>query len=255
MVAGVAPVSAYRTLDLPAPGGLLQLARGPISDPRVAEAVRITGAEVRVVDPLDRLALAGGKDDKVSPGSGTLVEDPTLAGWLYGEDLARALGQNTFVITRSRTRPARAWLMGAEGLTNLDILADPLAMIEKFRSASPLPSRSEIPELDEVEVKVASQVPSMVVLSKTFDPEWEAWWSNEAGERTEAKVVKVLGGWQGVVVPEPGKWTLHLEYPGRAVWLGLTIGSTAWSVWLMGVCRAWTGRRPALTRVPPETKP
>ena len=100
-----------------------------------------------------------------------------------------------------------------------------------------MPSKSEIPEHEEVEVKVADPSPSMVVLSKTFDPEWQAWWSSPSGERRTAKVEKVLGCWQGVAVPEPGRWTLHLEYPGRAVWVGLTVSSIAWSFWLVAFLR------------------
>jgi hypothetical protein len=252
MVAGVTPVSAYRTLDLPAPGGLLQIARGPIGDKRVADAIRLSGVEYRVIDPLDRQAVLtqSGKMNRL--GLETTIDDPSLAGWLYGEDFARSLGQNGFAIVRTSIMPARAWLMSSVGLDKLDILADPFALIEKFRSASPLPSRSETPERDEVEVRIADPNPSMVVLSKTFDPEWEAWWSNEAGDRRDARVVKVLGGWQGVAVPEPGRWTLHLEYPGRAVWVGLTVASTAWSLWLMGFIRAWTSRGVA-TNKQPET--
>jgi hypothetical protein len=251
MVAGVAPVSSYRTLDLPAPGRLLQLARGPMSDQRVADALRITGAALRVIDPLERDALVAQSGKAVSADRISIVEDPALAGWLYGVDFTRSQGESGFAIIDLPLPHARAWVMASNGLTKLDIFADPFAMVEKFRSASPLQARSEIPERDEIEIRVADPSPTMVVLTKTFDPEWEAWWSNEQGERREAKVEKVLGGWQGVAVPEPGKWTLHLEYPGRAVWLGLTIASTAWSLWLMGFIRAWT--TPAGTDEIPET--
>ena len=77
----------------------------------------------------------------------------------------------------------------------------------------------------------------MVVLSSTFDPEWRGWWTDAGGDRRPAEVVKVLGGWQGVAVPGPGRWTLNLEYPGRAVRDGLAVASLAWSVW--GMAYGW----------------
>ena len=40
MVAGLAPISAYRTLDLPAVGSLTALAMGSLSDPRIEAEVR-----------------------------------------------------------------------------------------------------------------------------------------------------------------------------------------------------------------------
>ncbi len=250
LVAGVSPVSSYRTLDLPSPGGLLQMARGPVGDSRVADALRVSGVELRILDPHERQAMLTQFGERGFFGLETTLEDPALAGWLFGESLASSL-PNQFAIIRAQSWPARAWVMPAKGLEKLDILADPYALIDKFKFASPLVYRSEKPEQAEVDVKIADPVPSMVVLSKTFDPEWQAWWSNESGETRPAEVLKVLGGWQGVAIPEPGRWTLHLEYPGKAVWLGLTIASTAWSVWLMGFVRSMTGKPPSRVVVNP----
>jgi hypothetical protein len=134
--------------------------------------------------------------------------------------------------------------MAAKGLEEADLMADPFAMISRFAAAVPLPYRSDSPEQAEADVKTFDATPSMIVLSKTFDPEWWARWTNEEGQSRPATVVKVLGGWQGVAIPEPGRWTLRLEYPGQAVWLGLTVGSTAWSVWLMGYLASWSRKRP-----------
>ena len=57
MIAGLAPISAYRTLDLPAVGSLTALAMGPLNDPRieaeVRAALRATGTGVRLFDPVE----------------------------------------------------------------------------------------------------------------------------------------------------------------------------------------------------------
>jgi hypothetical protein len=241
LVAGSSPVAAYRTLDLPQPIGLLQLARGPIAEPRVAEALRASGVGIRVLDPWEtrafsRKALGGWAADVET------IRDPALAGWLLGADFASGAGLQDFALLRARVEPARAWLLPSGGLIETDGMVDALALIEKLRSATPLDCRSEAPERAEVEVGAAGPGPSMVVLSKTFDPEWRAWWSSPSVSRRPARVVKMLGGWQGVEVPEPGRWTLHLEYSGRAVRVGLAVSSIAWSVWLVVYLRLGAGR-------------
>ena len=241
MVAGVAPVSAYRTLDLPGPLGLLRMARGPAADSRAAEALRALGVGDRVLDPLEARTLSPGAVDGRASEVET-IRDPALAGWVLGDDFARSSGLQDFTLVRSKAQPARAWLVPAEGLQETDGMTDPLALLDKLRLAIPLPFRSDVPERAEVDVKVAEAGPLMVVLSTTFDPEWQAWWSGPSGERRPAEVVRVLGGWQGVAVPEPGRWTLHLEYPGRAVWVGLSIASLAWGVWVVVYLRLGPGR-------------
>ena len=241
LVAGVAPVSAYRTLDLPAPGGLIQLARGPLGDARAVEASRILGVGLRVLDPLESRGLASKNLEGWSPESET-IRDPALAGWLLGVDFARSSGLRDFTLLRPEAPGARAWLVPAGDLKVDDGMTDPSPILDRLRSATPLPYRSDAPERAEVEVKVASSSPSMVVLSATFDPEWRAWWSGPSGTRRPAEVAKVLGGWQGVLVPEPGRSTLHLEYPGRAAWVGVWVSTLSWGAWAMMYLRLGVGR-------------
>ena len=236
LVAGASPVSAYRTLDLPSPGPMLRVAGGPTSDPKSANALRAAGVDLRVLDP-EEARNAPPEAFRGWSNGGETIRDPALAGWLLGEDLARSLGWQDFRLVRAREPGNRAWLLPSKGLRELDAMGDPFAIGDRFRTAIPLPYRSEAPERVEVEVKVFDANRSMVILSTTFDPEWRGWWLDESEARRPAAVVRVLGGWQGVEVPGPGKWTLHLEYPGRAVWLGLAIASTAWSFWLMGFIR------------------
>ena len=57
MLVGQAPISAYRTLDLPAVPELTALAHGPMTvpaaEPFVRGAIRATGAGIRVLDPIE----------------------------------------------------------------------------------------------------------------------------------------------------------------------------------------------------------
>src|SRR5581483_11472257 len=73
MLAGAAPVSAYRTLDRPVLEVLALAAQGPPENPTTAEALAATGAEVRIFDPFD-----------TPPPDAGPIADPALAGWLFG---------------------------------------------------------------------------------------------------------------------------------------------------------------------------
>ncbi len=241
LVAGVDPVSAYRTLDLPAPGALLAVAKGPAADPRAAEALRAAGVGLRVLDPFE----SRGRDGLIPPGWALdqpgPIRDPALAGWLFGVDLASALDLGDFAPIRPIIEPTQAWLISSTPPESPRAMGDPAALLSTFRAASPLRCRSEAPERAEVEVRVAYPGPSTVVLSRTFDPEWRGEWTGPEGESKPARVVRVLGGWQGVEVPGPGRWTLRLEYEGRAARHGLALASIAWTVW--GIAFFWRSRR------------
>ena len=241
MVAGVEPIWAYRTLDLPAPLDLIRLARDGLNGRTVGDATRFAGVDIRVVSRTEAPALTReileSWWDQVEP-----IRDPALAAWIMGADYARGPGLDEFFLVRPREPSARAWLLPAEGLTQANGMRDPSVILGAFRRATPLSLQSSRPERAEVAAEVAAGPSSMVVLSSTFDPEWQAWWEGPSGERRPSEVVKVLGGWQGVVAPEPGRWTLHLEYPGRAAKIGLAVSVVAWLGWLAAWLRLGSGR-------------
>lgn len=246
MLAGVNPIWAYRTLDLPAPIGLIQLSWGKVIGRDVTEPIRIFGVDYRLLDPAE---TRGYKPEILDYGwiKAELIRDPAFAGWLYGVDFARATGFQDFILLKPKGRSTRAWLIPSQGLETADGMANANVLIDKFQAATPLLSRSLVPEQAEVGVDFKGETPSMVVLSTTYDPEWRAYWTGESGDRRAADVVKVLGGWQGVSIPGPGRWTLHLDYPGRAAWTGLAVSLVAWLAWAVGIARA--GPRVVETRV------
>jgi len=247
MLSGVDALWAYRTLDLPSPNGLLQLTWGRVAGLDANEPMRITGADVRVLDSMESRGVS---PEALEPWWAKVetFRDPALAGWISGVDYMRLSGLQDFILLRPDQSYSRAWLIPSNGLVEEDGMVNPLVLIEKFQSATPLPSRSDLPERVELAVTVSDPTPSMVVLSTSFDPEWQAWWVGPTGIRQPAEVVKVLGGWQGVKVPEPGRWTLHLEYPGRAVWQGLGVSSCAWIIWVLG----FIGVRTRVVDIKPE---
>ena len=235
MLTGVDAVWGYRTLDLPAPGRLLEIGLNALAGKKANDPIRVAGVGLRVFHPaestgLDVAAFQFWWDDVET------FQDPDLAGWMIGVDFAKAEGLDRFILARPKVKPSRAWLMPSAGLEQ-DEMGDAQRLIDRFQDAIPLPYRSRVPEETSVTGIIAGQTPSMVVLTTTFDPEWQAEWANSAGERRPAEVVKVLGGWQGVATPGPGPWTLHLSYPGRAAWAGLAVSAAAWLIWIVGYVR------------------
>ena len=71
--------------------------------------------------------------------------------------------------------------------------------------------------------------PGVVVIAQLAHPDWTGCWTGPEGERP-ASIVRVFGGWQGVLLPGNGAWTLHLEYRGEDVWTGLKVSAFAWTV-------------------------
>jgi len=238
LVAGADAATAYRTLNLPDPGGWLGAARGlDPDDPKVSQALQALGIEARILDPSESRAvpldwLAGGWGR-----SSTTIRDPTLAGWLYGADFARLNRLEEFRWVEPATPPARAWRVDAEAITNPPKLDPPSSLTD----ATPLNRRSPWPERVEVDLAAdPSPKPGWVVVSQTFDPEWSATWVGPTGERP-ATVVRVFEGWQGVDATNlpPGNWTLRLEYQGRAARWGLAISAIAWLGFILIISHGW----------------
>ncbi len=246
MVAGAAPVLAYRTLDLPALTALRQLAQSPIGEglpeTTIAQAMRATGAEIRVLGPFE--ATHPSADIWKAPET---IDDPALAGWLFGSASVRKYGQaaTRFTLLRPATPPSRAWLvtnptdLAQIGQVNPDDTRSVLDILNRARS---LVGRSPFPEqfdLDEIDVR-SSPLP-LVIIGNLYDPEWRGRWIGPFGE-VAATVQPIFtnpqgGAWQAVRLPGPGPWILRLEYDGRIARTGLLISGPAWTIWLLILIR------------------
>ncbi len=233
MVGGGSPVVAYRTLDLPArPAVELSLRhryfqfQGLRKDP-YEESLR-NQCDIGIwVESLDGWSKKHVQE--LPPESFEILDDPALTTWLYGRKAvegARPLSSQ-YIAYRTPEAQGRAHLaLSGEG---------ELILVTR------LPYHLRIPE----EVEVTAQVPEKVeplqgvVISNLWDPEWSATWVSADGTRIPAEVDSVFdpskrGGWQFVrMLPEPGLWTLHLWYEGRAVRLGQWISLFAWAIWLL----------------------
>ena len=109
MVVGSAPVSAYRTLDLPALGSLTSLARATLEDGSrlddnvaIVAALRATGTGVRMLDPFERREHASFGNLGSGPSHLETPLRPPLPGW-----------------SRARRSGIRPWPAGSTGRTGL----------------------------------------------------------------------------------------------------------------------------------------
>jgi len=276
MLTGLAPISAYRTLDLPAVPQLNAMALGPLSDPRFESEVRkaliATGTGLRLFDPVENReehVLAR----KIQPRE--KIEDPALAGWLMG---ASWVGEQeswscfrlfrpftgtgaswvdeqgpwarTFTLWRPNGPPVKAWLVRMSDVPAPEVLndwsGDPRDILHLLETAVPLQVESSRPE--DWMIHVDADEESWVIISQLADPQWKARWiSLEKPLESDGVILPTFqksgeaGGWQRVAVPGAGSWMLRLEYDAQDVITGMAISAIAWVSWMLAALQ--TGRR------------
>ena len=254
MIAGAAPVSAYRTLDVPALEPLTALAgQVPVRAEdvsTVAAAARAIGAGCRIFDPLERRDLVS--RGLSWPGESTDLIDPALAAWKFGKDWTRQQGPwaSTFRIVSAPQPAARAWLVPLEDSRAKVVLApwtgNPYDVLNVFRSARVLDVRRESPE--RLVINVTAEGPSLVVISELADAEWRAEWLGLRSRVGPPTIERAFGranqgAWQAVKVPEAGEWTLRIVYQGRDVSLGLMISGISGALFVALFLNAGRDRR------------
>ncbi|WP_337173881.1 hypothetical protein [Paludisphaera sp.] len=249
MAAGLAPVRAYRTLDLPAMVGLSALAAGPIDGDLAPRAMRAVGAGLRVLDPIEVAAM---KLRGVSPpGPVETIRDPELARWLFGPDwnagefypaLGIADGRKDvapvdFQIVRAADAPI-AWLVREPIPEASD--GDPRRVLATVEAATPLPAAST-PDAGWV---VPLDGPGgTVLMSVLHDPQWRATVVGPDGREAAANVRPAFrvgeggGAWMAIDVPptrEAGA-KLVLAYDAADIRRGLWASAACWGAWIAAI--------------------
>ena len=253
MLVGLEPVAAYRTLDLPALEPLNKLARDDLGPKpfraAVRKAMRAAGVGVRVLDPVETTIERWRARSKGSKDEPETVDDPILAGWLFGPEWRSKQGawSSQFRILHPESDPHRAWFIPLTAVSRPAMLEswagdlDPL--LELFDRAAPLRAESHGAQLRDVSVD--ADTPGWVIITQLADPQWRARWLDRSGqEELPAEILPTFrrsdseGGWQRVRVPGPGRWTLHLEYVATDVTQGLAISSASWLAWCLMIAAA-----------------
>lgn len=237
MAVGVAPVLAYRTLDLPGPRGINAALQSLDRYPDAMAARRLVGASVQVFPPTmqhkyELADRAGGRWES--------LDDPTLAGWLYGRDLIGrappALALATFLIWKSDEQVSCDWLVDASrleatgGLDGLAILAGGAEPIRANRDGSG------------TLYQLKPRPNSALLRSRTYEPQWVAespndfptdpgGWPLDSGP--------ALGGWQWSAAAE----RVRFRYDARAERLGLSISASALVAFFVICAENWRRSR------------
>ncbi len=250
MAVGLAPVQAYRTLDLPALPGLTSLVRGSlVPGPRreaAFRAMRAAGVGLRVLDPTESAGLqAQGADDFLPDATLERLDDPVLARWLLGADWnpEHRPEADAFGIVKPTEAAARAWFIPATAAPSTSVFdsvnGDPRPILDLIDRARALPTIVRSP----VEWEVALEVdePGWVLISQLDDPQWRARIGSNEGRQGEPaniapafRVGNAGGAWQRVFIDRARAGdVLRLTYDAADLRLGLGVSVVSWLIWLM----------------------
>ncbi len=104
--------------------------------------------------------------------------------------------------------------------------------------ALPLAARSIEPE--DWTISVCTDEPAWVIVSQLADPEWTATWVGLDGQGEQPSAIvptfrkgREPGGWQRVLVPGRGCWTLRLQYQPDDLVEGMAVSALAWISWIV----------------------
>jgi hypothetical protein len=276
MVVGLAPVQAYRTLDLsalspppdakmPGPPSLASLTRSALDAGPQREAafraMRAAGVGLRLLDPGEASGLRRrGAMDFQSRATVETVTDPALARWIFGAgwNPGHRPEADEFLILKPTEPPTRAWFLPSTAASDPGVFDlprwDPAPVLDLLDRARPLRAVARSPEDWEIAVDVDG--PGWVVVSQLDDPQWRAWLIAGEGKEGEPvnidpafRVKGVAGAWQRVFIDGPRAGAvLRLSYDARDVRLGAMISAVSWAIWLMatGILHLASRRKPEL---------
>jgi hypothetical protein len=241
----MAPISAYRTLDLPVMGSLTAMALGSLADPRIAPevlgALRATGSGARLIDPVENREyelLGGLKTDQ------KMIDDPVLASVIF--DASWVAEQEPwaqrFSIWRPEAPATRAWFVPGLDANKAAIAGDwsgdPRQILRLLDNATPLAAESKKPE--ELTIVIEATEPGWAIVTQLADPQWKATcvnpggsWTSDPEIRPAFRTAREPTGWQCIAVPAPGLWIVNLKYEANDVRVGLMISAIAWAFWLV----------------------
>ena len=221
MVAGAAPLSAYRTLDLPAAPGLLALSEGRAGPDEAARALRGVGAGVLIT------SAVGGTIPPTGWSNVEELSDPTLLSWLTGADWVASLGDKapaTFSIWRPPSEPARAWFVYGSVTLPPELGDDPRSALATLDRAKPIAWSSDRPDVARLVVDAGG--PGSLVLAQLDYPRWRA----TVGGKV-SPIARAFGGWQAVPIPGAGRWEVEFRYDASRDWACLAVSGLAWGAW------------------------
>ncbi|MDX2038447.1 MAG: hypothetical protein SFX72_17510 [Isosphaeraceae bacterium] len=243
MLVGAAPVSGYRTLDLPIAVDLTLAAGESLANPdgEPAAAARAAGVGFRVLDPFEMAMIERRREPLGAWSIPRVVVDRAMAVWLFGEAWVEANlpASERFAVTTPRGPATTAWVLPGDDRLGTSDRAPVAEILRLMQSAQPLTATRERPEI--VRVAVPAGLTGWVVVTQLAHPGWSAVWESPRGDLS-ATIEPVLGGFTGVPKREPEASVLRLEYRERTFIPSAIVSAIAWSAWL-GLLVATRDRR------------
>jgi hypothetical protein len=226
MAVGASPLRAYRTLDIPVMPAINDRLMQSFDEKALAVS-RLAGVGVIVFDPPTWSILRGKWNANATIEE---INDPELWAWLTTKALARK-GSTTFAVVTLNQPLGRAWKvslddLAKQGITEPASATSPSNLDRLAELASPLPVKRPVPE--QIVIQDSSKGNELWMIAQWADPSWKAQLTNDQGQSHPTDIIALEGGWQGVMIPSPGIWTLKFNYkPASATW-GMRISSLSW---------------------------
>gem|GEM_PF-2786449 len=226
MAVGASPLRAYRTLDIPVMPAINDRLMQSFDEKALAVS-RLAGVGVIVFDPPTWSILRGKWNANATIEE---INDPELWAWLTTKALARK-GSTTFAVVTLNQPLGRVWKVSVndlakQGITEPEKATSPANLDRLAELASPLPVKRPVPE--QIVIQDSSKGNELWMIAQWADPSWKAQLTNDQGQSHPTDIIALEGGWQGVMIPSPGVWTLKFNYkPASAIW-GMRISSLSW---------------------------
>jgi hypothetical protein len=224
LVAGLAPIRCYRTLDLPVAERQVNSALAPLRFPgaynEAAKSMEFLGIRVRTLDPMEwsLSSLAG-----TPPPNFREIQDPALAEWLYGPHLARFMGAGatTFAV----------WTPLED--TTLSIAH--VGPATRPKGYAPVPVRWLSPEHFEIDLPARHN--GDLIIQVLYDPQWHASGVDGRGQTRPIEVSPIAdeptnGSWIRIELPPSEPQTVRLTYVPTLERFGRQISLFGWLAWL-----------------------
>lgn len=235
MAIGLAPLPAYRTLDLPVrPDPVTTSLVQWTNAERLKSSMKSSGASFRLLDPLEMtvfelLSPAVRKKLVEVPGlKSSFFEDRKLASWLLGKEYVAASARewSRFGLFSLIENECLAWE------TDRPLPQQDIARIEE----KGFPLRTE--EIDGEHFRVdlpkrsLSRSRRLIVITRLFDEPWQGLWIDSRGSKEAIRIFRLANGWQGAFVPNGQAGELHLEYRDNVVAQSRVCSFVCWAIWL-----------------------
>ena len=226
MAAGLVPVLAYRTLDIPVfPERLAQLS--------LVGSVPVS-TEIRNLLGLSGIQYSILRERGYPISAGTRVKDPQLTRWMRGssyvDQLERVQSELLYYrVMQWPKSPGQAWTIPLSKESKLAKTLDELPDLDSVVSAI---LTRESPERIICETRVERA--SLLIVSDLYYPGWEVVVDNGVKQGNQ-EMYRAFNAWRAVLLPAAGDYRVTMDYRPLSFQWGKWISLVVASIWILAV--------------------